>query len=84
MFYFIIPVSFQGVLGQEGMLAAGIVDGTGVGEALGNMVGGGKVVTQIFVILMILALFLAIMTAMAGSSRTLYQGSKDGDRKSVV
>jgi amino acid transporter len=49
-----------------------------VGEALGNMVGGGKVITQIFVILMILALFLAIMTAMAGSSRTLYQGSKDG------
>jgi amino acid transporter len=34
--------------------------------------------TQIFVILMILALFLAIMTAMAGSSRTLYQGSVDG------
>ena len=27
---------------------------------------------------MILGLFLAIMTAMAGSSRTLYQGSKDG------
>ena len=60
------------------MLAPGIVDGTGVGEALGDMVGGGKVITQIFVILMILALFLAIMTAMAGSSRTLYQGSKDG------
>ena len=78
VFYFLIPFAFQGVLGQEGMLAAGIVDGTGVGEALGNMVGGGKVVTQIFVILMILALFLAIMTAMAGSSRTLYQGSKDG------
>jgi amino acid transporter len=35
-------------------------------------------VTQIFVILMIMALFLAIMTAMAGSSRTLYQGSRDG------
>ena len=78
VFYFIIPFAFQGVLGQQGMLAAGIVDGTGVGEALGNMVGGGKVVTQIFVILMILALFLAIMTAMAGSSRTLYQGSRDG------
>jgi amino acid transporter len=41
-------------------------------------VGGGKVITQIFVILMIMALFLAIMTAMAGSSRTLYQGSVDG------
>ena len=78
VFMFLIPFSFQGVLGQEGMLAAGIVDGTGIAEALGNMVGGGKAVTQIFVILMILALFLAIMTAMAGSSRTLYQGSKDG------
>ena len=78
VFYFIIPFAFQGVLGQEGMLATGIVDGTGIAEALGNMVGGGKVITQIFVILMILALFLAIMTAMAGSSRTLYQGSKDG------
>ena len=78
VFFFLIPFSFQGVLGQKGMLEPGIADGTGVGEALGNMVGGGKVVTQIFVILMILGLFLAIMTAMAGSSRTLYQGSKDG------
>ena len=78
VFMMLIPFAFQGVLGQSGMLASGIVDGTGVGEALGNMIGGGKVVTQIFVILMILALFMAIMTAMAGSSRTLYQGSKDG------
>jgi amino acid transporter len=78
VFFFIIPFSFQGVLGQEGMLAAGIVDGTGIGEALGNMVGGGAVITQIFVILMIMALFMAIMTALAGSSRTLYQGSRDG------
>jgi amino acid transporter len=78
VFFFLIPFSFQGVLGQEGMLATGIVDGTGIGEALGNMIGGGPVITQIFVILMIMALFLAIMTAMAGSSRTLYQGSRDG------
>ena len=78
VFFFIIPFSFQGVLGQEGMLSDGIVYGWGVGEALGNMVGGGAVITQIFVILMILALFMAIMTAMAGSSRTLYQGSRDG------
>lgn len=78
LFFFLVPFSFQGVLGHAGMLAPGIVDGTGIGEALGNMVGGGKVITQVFVILMILALFLAIMTAMAGSSRTLYQGSKDG------
>ena len=78
VFFFLIPFAFQGVLGTSGMLATGIVDGTGIGEALGNMVGGGPVITQIFVILMILALFMAIMTAMAGSSRTLYQGSKDG------
>ena len=78
VFYFIIPYAFQGVLGQSGMLATGIVDGTGIAEALGGMVGGGKVVTQIFVILMIMGLFLAIMTAMAGSSRTLYQGARDG------
>lgn len=78
LFFFLVPFSFQGVLGHAGMLAPGIVDGTGIGEALGNMVGGNRAITQIFVILMILALFLAIMTAMAGSSRTLYQGSKDG------
>lgn len=78
VFFFLIPFSFQGYLGQDGMTEASIVDGTGVGEALGNMIGGGPVVTQIFVILMIIALFLAIMTAMAGSSRTLYQGSRDG------
>ncbi|NBT31486.1 MAG: APC family permease [Rhodobacteraceae bacterium] len=78
VFFFLIPFSFQGFLGQDGMTAAGVVDGTGVGEVLGTMIGGGPVITQIFVILMIMALFLAIMTAMAGSSRTLYQGSRDG------
>ncbi|MDP3197598.1 APC family permease [Tabrizicola sp.] len=78
VFFFLIPFSFQGYLGQDGMTEASIVEGTGVGEALGNMIGGGPVITQIFVILMIIALFLAIMTAMAGSSRTLYQGSRDG------
>ena len=78
LFFLLVPFAFQGVLGQSGMLAPGIVDGTGIAEALGNMVGGNKIATHIFVILMILALFLAIMTAMAGSSRTLFQGSRDG------
>ena len=41
VFFFLIPFSFQGVYGVEGMLAPGIVDGTGVGEALGAMAGGG-------------------------------------------
>ncbi|AXA45022.1 APC family permease [Rhizobium leguminosarum] len=78
LFFFLVPFAFQGVLGHEGMLAPGIVDGTGVAEALGGLIGAGRVVTQLLVVLMIMALFLAIMTAMAGSSRTLYQGSKDG------
>jgi amino acid transporter len=78
VFYFLIPFSFQGVLGHEGMLATGIVDGTGIAEALGGLVGTSRIIVQIFVVLMILALFLAIMTAMAGSSRTLFQGSRDG------
>lgn len=78
LFFFIIPFSFQGVYGHTGLLAPGIVDGTGVGEALARMVSGNAIWIQIFVILMLLALFLSIMTAMAGSSRTLYQGSRDG------
>lgn len=78
LFFFLVPFAFQGVLGTSGMLAPGIVDGTGVAEALGGFLGGNKAITQIFVIIMIFALFLSIMTAMAGSSRTLYQGSVDG------
>ena len=42
------------------------------------MVGGAGFINSIMVMLMILALLLSIMTAMAGSSRTLYQGSVDG------
>src|SRR4029079_761663 len=75
----LVPFTFQGVLGLEGMLATPIVDGSGVAEAMGNMVsGGGGLITNLFVMLMIAALMLSIMTAMAGSSRTLYQGSYDG------
>jgi amino acid transporter len=73
----LVPFSFQGFLGLEGMLATPIVDGSGVAEAMGHMVGGGWI-TNLFVMLMIFALMLSIMTAMAGSSRTLYQGSYDG------
>jgi len=78
VYFTIIPFSFQGVFGREELLAPKIADGTGIAEALGSMAGGSAVITKIFEILMILGLFLAIMTAMAGSSRTLYQGSKDG------
>jgi amino acid transporter len=77
--FILVPITFQGYLGLEGMLAADIVGGTGVAHAMGAMVAGGSVaINTLFVFLMIAALILIIVTAMAGSSRTLYQGSIDG------
>ncbi|MFC7054384.1 APC family permease [Hansschlegelia quercus] len=77
-FFVIVPFTFQSELGLTGMLATPIVDGSGVAAAMAHMVGGGPIVENALVMLMILALLLCIMTAMAGSSRTLYQGSVDG------
>ncbi|MVA82451.1 amino acid permease [Agrobacterium vitis] len=74
----LVPFTFQGVLGLNGMLATPIVDGSGVAAAMAHMVGGGAIIESLLVMLMILALMLCLMTAMAGSSRTLYQGSVDG------
>ena len=45
---------------------------------MASMVGGGVFITNLLVVMLLLALMLAITTAMAGSSRTLYQGSVDG------
>ncbi len=78
LLYTLVPFTFQGVLGLDGMLAAPIVDGSGVAAAMAKMVGGTGFLVNIMVMMMILALMLSIMTAMAGSSRTLYQGSVDG------
>ncbi|PZO81372.1 MAG: amino acid permease [Mesorhizobium amorphae] len=78
LLFILVPFTFQGVLGLNGMLATPIVDGSGVADAMARMVGGGGFIQAIMVMLMILALMLSIMTAMAGSSRTLYQGSVDG------
>jgi amino acid transporter len=76
--YILVPFTFQGALGVTGMLDPSIGDGSGVAAAMANMVGGGQFTRSALVMLMILALMLSIMTAMAGSSRTLYQGSLDG------
>lgn len=76
--YIALPFTVQGVLGIEGMLAPSIVDGSGVADAIAGMVGGGPIIHGALVVLMFLALMLCITTAMAGSSRTLYQGSVDG------
>jgi len=74
----LVPLSFQGTLGVEGMLNESIVDGTGVAAAMASMVGGGALIGNVLVIMLVFALILAVSTSMAGSSRTLYQGSVDG------
>ncbi|PWK66407.1 APC family permease [Aminobacter sp. AP02] len=76
--FIIVPFTFQGVLGLEGVTDPAIVDGSGVARALAFMVGGGPVVLYALILMMVLAVLLSIMTSMAGSSRTLYQGSVDG------
>ena len=78
LLFILVPFTFQGVLGLNGMLATPIVDGSGVADALASMVGGGGLIKTLLIMLMILALLLSIMTAMAGTSRTLYQGAVDG------
>jgi amino acid transporter len=76
--FVLVPFTFQGALGVAGMLDPGIVAGSGVATAMARMVGGGKVVEDLLILMLILALVLSIMTTMAGSSRTLYQASRDG------
>jgi amino acid transporter len=76
--FMLVPFTFQGFLGVAGMISPGVVDGTGVAAILASMVSGNAWIGGLLVVLMMLALLLSAMTAMAGSSRTLYQGSMDG------
>lgn len=62
----------------SGMLEASIYSGMGVAAAFSDIIGGGKFIGNLMIIMMVLALLLSIMTSMAGSSRTLYQASVDG------
>jgi amino acid transporter len=74
----LVPFTFQGFLGVTGMIKPEVVDGTGVAAVMAAMIGGGAIARNVFMMLMVLALLLSAVTAMAGSSRTLYQGSVDG------
>ena len=74
----LVPLAFQATLGLEGMLDPKIYDGSGVALALARILGGGIVITNIFIATLILSLLLIVMTSMMGSSRTLYQASIDG------
>lgn len=76
--YLLVPIAFQGALGPERLAEPGIVDGDGVGQAMTEIVGGGPAVANLLIVMLVLALLLTIMTTMAGSSRTLYQGARDG------
>ena len=76
--YVTVPIVFQGVLGTQKMLDPAIGDGSGMGLALAGMLNAGPLVTKILVILLFFSLIMSIITAMAGSSRTLNQGGMDG------
>lgn len=76
--YTIVPLAFQGSLGVHKLQDPSIIDGSGVAKAMASMVGGGTVVLAVIVVMLTLALTLSVITAMAGSSRTLYQGSLNG------
>ncbi|MDR2874771.1 MAG: APC family permease [Methylobacillus sp.] len=62
----------------SGMLAPDIYSGMGIANVMSGMLGGGKFIGAILIIMLVLAVTLSIMTSMAGSSRTLYQASVDG------
>ncbi len=77
-FYTLVPLSFQGFLGLSGMLDPGIYSGAGVGVAMAHMVGVTGIGVDIIVVMLLATLLLSVMAAIAGSSRTLFQSSKDG------
>ena len=62
----------------SGMLSPDIYSGMGVAAVMANMLHGGKVIGVAVVAMLLIALVLALITSMAGSSRTLYQASVDG------
>lgn len=76
--FVLVPLAFQASLGLDGMLDPAIYDGSGVGQALAQIVGGGALIGNLIIVMLILALLLIVMTSMMGSSRTLYQASVDG------
>ena len=76
--YSLVPFVFQGGLGTEGMLSPGIVSGEGVGAAFASLIGAGPFFTKLLVVMLTFSLLLGVMTAMADSARTLYQGAHDG------
>ncbi len=78
LIFSLVPLTFQGALGLNGLLDKTIYDGSGVGLAMAKIVGGGAIVTNLIIVVLILSLVLMVTSAMMGSSRTLYQAAVDG------
>ena len=76
--YTLVPFVFQGGLGTQGMMSPGIQSGEGVGAAFAGLIGAGPFFTNLLVVMLTFSLLLGVMTAMADSARTLYQGAHDG------
>src|SRR6185312_8701838 len=76
--YSLVPFVFQGGLGTQGMMSPGIQSGEGVGAAFAGLIGAGPFLTDLLVVMLTFSLLLGVMTAMADSARTLYQGAHDG------
>jgi len=71
------PLAFQGFLGEK-VTEPGIMDGSGVAAAMAAMVGSGRGVYYTAYFCFLFVVVISLMSAMAGSSRTIYQASKDG------
>jgi amino acid transporter len=68
------PAQYSGILNSD------IYSGMGVAKAMAGMLRAhaGGLTERVIVAMLVMALMLAIITSMAGSSRTLYQASVDG------
>jgi len=78
LMYTLIPFVFQGVLGTEFLSSPEIASGLYVADAWAQVVSAGTVLTNIIIVLLFFTVIVAVMTAMSGSSRTLFQGGQDG------
>jgi amino acid transporter len=76
--YVLTPFVFQAILGTKYMMSPDIVSGNGVGAALASMMSVEGFAAKFLVVILTFTLLLAILTAMAGSSRTLYEGGSGG------
>jgi amino acid transporter len=74
----LIPFVFQGVLGTDYMLNPDVISGVAVPQAWADVVHAGSFMTNVIIVLLFFTVMVAIMTAMSGSSRTLFQGGQDG------